>query len=352
MDIFRKTLAVILAILFVIAGVAALFLFNLESRAFSAKSYQQVFTDRGFYERLPIVIAGALDASTSSQLSELPIAMRGLSVNGWEAFVRSMLPPDMLKAIGDDALGSVFAYLNQERDSASISLALLKTNMTGDAGVQAVLTLLKTQPDCTLDQIAGMAFAALQSQEIQFCNPPAELQPVLVPVIQLQMQVTASVLPDEIILIKAQSDPAQTDPRARLKIVRLFMRLSPILPIGLLLLVTLLAVRSLRNWLDWWGIPFAITGFSAVVLASLGGPVVRLALQQVLVRSMPTYMPVVLLDYASDMAATMAREFTKPVIWQGLALGILGLAMILVSFFQARRNRMMAQGNSEAKTMV
>jgi hypothetical protein len=197
-----------------------------------------------------------------------------------------------------------------------------------------------------------MTVMALSAQEIQFCNPPAELRSALVPVIEFQMQATAAALPDEIPLIKPRGDSAQGDPRDRLAIIRLFMRLSPLVPIGLLLLVTLLAVRSLKNWLEWWGIPLTVTGFCTMFLAALGGPVVRVMLQQALAGNLPAYLPVSILDFTTDMAGTAAREIMEPVVGQGLILGVVGLIMLLVSFLRTRSDGMRARARSEAQTVV
>ena len=88
--------------------------------------------------------------------SQLPVVMRGMSQEAWEGFFRTMLPQETLKVMGDDTLNSTFAYLNMQTDSVQLSLVPLKTSMVSDTGVQAVYTLLNTQPDCTLEQIAQM----------------------------------------------------------------------------------------------------------------------------------------------------------------------------------------------------
>lgn len=47
----------------------------------------------------------------------------------------------------------------------------------------------------------------------------------------------------------------QQDPRSTLRLIRLGLRLSPLIPVVLLLLVALFAVRSRKGLLRWWGIP-------------------------------------------------------------------------------------------------
>ena len=337
MAIVRKLLAAIFAILFIITAILALFFFNMDRRAFSADTYQQVFANDGFYNRLPTVLAEALATSTSGQ-SGFPLVIHGLTAQNWEAFLRAVLPQEVLKVMGDEALASIFAYLNDQNDTAQLSLAPLKASLSSEAGVQAVYTLLNSQPDCTFSQIAEMTLSILQQQQqqIQFCKPSDDLKSLVTPVIQFQLQTTAALLPDQITIASVDNNPGQTDPRQRLKVVRLVLRLSPILPLGLLLMITLLAVRSLKSWLTWWGVPFTITGGVAAMMGLSGAPVAKVILQEILVNNMPTYLPVMMLDYASELSAAMVRQLLEPVVQQGLVIALLGFAMILLAILYSR----------------
>jgi hypothetical protein len=327
MNTLRKPLAILSAAFFVFTAVFALFLFNFDRKAFTAETYQKVFAKEEFYNRLPVVLAQTVMNMNTSQL---PISMQGLNQQGWEAFFRSLLPPETLKVMGDDALNSTFAYLNMQADSAQLSLAPLKASMMSDVGVQAVYGLLSTQPDCSLKQIAMMTFNLLNNQQIEFCKPPELLNPLITPAIQAQLQVATLAIPDQIVLARA---PADHDPRQSLKIARLFMRLTPILPLAFLLLLTILAVNSLRGWLEWWGISFAVTGFLAMILSLGGAPVFSGIMQRILINRMQNYLPVILLDYAGDLAKAMVQALLKPVLIQGIILLILGLVMAGVGYY-------------------
>jgi len=329
METIRKIIAIFCAISFIFTGIAALFLFNFDQRAFTAETYQKAFAREDFYNKLPSVMAEAMISLNADQ-SQLPAVVRGMGKEAWEAFFRSLLPPETLKIMGDDVLNSAFAYLNMQTDSAQINLAPLKANMAGDAGVQAVFSLLSTQPDCTFIQIAQMTVNFLSGGQIEFCNPPAELSSALTPIIQVQMQVTAEVIPDQVTITSA---PPQNDPRPKLKTAKLFMRLSPILPLIFLLGLTVFAVRSLKSWLSWWGIPFLITGLIAFVMSFLGAPVLGTIFQQILVSRMSVYLPTILLDYASDLASVMVQALFSPVMQQGLVLAMVGFVMAAASYF-------------------
>src|SRR3990172_2096174 len=270
MKTIKKILATICAILFVITAVIALFLFNFDRRAFTAETYQRAFAREDFYNRLPSVMADAMTSLIADQ-SQFPVVLSGMSKEAWEAFFHTLLPPETLKVMGDDVLNSTFAYLNMQTDSAQLNLAPLKASMASDTGAHAVFAFLSTQPDCTFIQIAQITVSLLSGGQIELCNPPAELIPALTPIVQSQLQIAAAVIPDQVTIISA---PLQKDPRQRLKTARLFMRISPILPLAFLLGLTILAVRSLKSWLSWWGIPLLITGGLASLMSLSGAPVI------------------------------------------------------------------------------
>lgn len=328
----KKSIAILFAILFVVTAVTALLLFNFERRAFTAETYQQAFARGDFYNKILALMAQAI--VSSSETSELPPVMKSMGAEAWENFFRELLPEDTLKSLGDDALTSTFAYLNMEADSAKVSLAPLKTAMTSEAGTQAALSLIEALPACTVEQIAQITLNLFSSGEIQLCNPPDELTPLLVPIVQGQLQLAAAIIPDELTLIQA---PAENDPRQRLQTLRLFLRLSPILPIGFLLALTVLCVRSLNDWLDWWGIPLLITGLLASIMGLLGAPIVGRLIVLLLSKRLPDYLPAYLSDFTGDLASAMVQALLTPVLWQGVVLFLLGLIMAGAGWALKRR---------------
>ncbi len=329
MNTFKKIIGTIFAILFIVTAVPALILFNFDRRAFTTETYQKAFANADFYNKLPVVMAEAISSANTDQ-SQFPLVMRGMNQTAWENFFRTLLPQETLKEMGDNVLNSSFAYLNKQSDSVQLSLIPLKTSMVSDTGVQAVFTLLKTQPDCTLLQISQMTIDLLTKSEIQFCNPPEEMLPLLTPIVQGQMQVASLAIPDQFTLISASST---NDPRGKLQTARMVMRLSPILPLAFLLLMTISVVNSLKSWLSWWGVPFFITGGLVSMMSLIGAPIFGTILQRILVNRMPAFFPAILLGYASDLASAMLKALLTPVLWQGFVLALIGLGMAGISFF-------------------
>ncbi|MBK6646489.1 MAG: hypothetical protein IPG44_12235 [Anaerolineales bacterium] len=323
MNPFKKTLAITFAVLFVVTAIAAILLFNFDRRAFTAETYQRAFAREDFYNKIPALMAQAL-VSPDADTSQLPPVMQGMSAEAWENFIRALLPPDTLKAMGDGVLNSTFAYINMQTDQVTVDLRAVKTSMAGETGAQAVLSLISAMPDCTAEQIARASINLFTGGQIEFCNPPAELLPLITPVIRAQLQFAAAIIPDEMTLITA---PLQNDPRQRLQATRFMMRLSPILPIFFLLALTLLAVRTLNDWLKWWGIPTLVAGLLTFIMGLLGAPVIGSVITSILSNRMPTYLPEFLSSFTGDFASAMVRALLVPVIWQGLVLLLIGGAM-------------------------
>jgi hypothetical protein len=332
METFKKILAVISSIGFVLTAVLALILFNVDRRAFQAEAYQRVLEGEGFYERIPTLMAEAV-VNSPSETSGLPLVMQGMSVKAWDDLFRTMLPPDELKKIGDNTLASMFDFLNMQADSVKISFAPIKSQMASDAGVQAVYTLLNTQPDCTIEQVASMTISLLVNEGIEFCKPPESLYPLLTPVINLQLETAAFAIPDETTLFDAQIFAAGEDPRIRLQNLRLLMQLSLFLPIGFLLLLTLTSVNSLKTFLKSWGVPFLSTGLIAVLIAASGAPILGFILKRLAAQRAGQTLPSSISAYANDLVTAMIGAITRPILWQAILIFFIGTGLLTGLYF-------------------
>lgn len=332
----RKTITVLLAGLFVITSFISLNLFNFDRRAFTAQTYQRVFAGQGFYDRVPDILAQAIISSINPY--DLPLIMQDMNAQTWEEFFQVLLPKELVTEMGNQALDSVFAYVNMESDVALISLIPLKQTMAGPAGIRAIYSLLERQPACTLTQVAQMTINLITIQDVQLCNPPPQLHNLLTPVIQAQLDVIAITLPDEIVLIEKEIFPGQEDPRIGLRNLRLLMRISPILPFGLLIVYTLSTVNSFRTWLEAWGMPFLITGVLGIFSGLAGSPLLGGMMRRGIVENAPAYLQEAFKEYSGDLANAMVNAFTRPLVWQGFLLAVFGFALIATAHVIRKRH--------------
>ena len=333
MKTVQSTFAWLCAILFVVTGVAAILLFNIERSAFSADTFKQAFEKQGLYTRMPAILAEAVHTSIMQDAGAEPF-LKVVTVDEWQTGITNLLPPEDLKLLSDNAVGSVFAYLNNESDTVSISLAPLKIRLAGPGGIDVVKQLIEAQPDCTAQQLMQMGLGLI-SGEVALCKPPDEMMNLIAPMLESQLQIITNTIPDKINLTPAGNNNA--DPRMQLDRIRTVMRLSPILPVSLLVLLTILAVRSATDLLKWWGYLFLITGGISFLAAVAGSPVLRLFIQSIMQRQVADLMPPAFIPFLAETVGIVAGQILFPVVIQGAVLATLGFGMVAATFILSRK---------------
>jgi hypothetical protein len=332
---FGKFLASICAVLFILSSVVVLLLFNIERKAFDAATYKQAFENQGLYQRIPALLATTLANSITQNPNAIPL-IKALTVSDWETSISTLLPPEELKAVADNALDATFDYLNGKTDSAVISLTPLKTHLVGDSGLRVVIQFLSLQPACTAEQLSQMALGLLGGQ-ISLCNPPEEAMGLMAPFIQAQLQAMTSLIPEQVAFIPSTLSNTPNDPRLKLKLVRSAIKLTPFIPVLLLFGITLFGVRTLRDWLLWWGWPFILTGVTGALVALIGSPLIGWILQLLIQNQGTIFIPPILATSIGETTSAVARQMLAPVAIEGFMLGLVGLGMVVMAMFLPKR---------------
>lgn len=333
-----KILAGICAVLFVITGVAAMLLFNIEGKVFSADTYKQAFENQKLYDRMPGVLATALSNSIAEDENAASY-LKAISKDDWERSISSLLPPEELKALAIGSLDSIFDYLNGKTDSAAISLLPFKRHMVGDSGVNAIKQILRLQPDCTSEQLLQMGLGLITGGDLIFCSPPEDILELMTPVIETQLQFMTLGLPDEVTLIPGKLSDTPNDPRLKLDGARVLLKLTPLVPLVFLFGLTIFAVRSLINWLKWWGWPFMITGVISLFVALLGASTLGFLIQRIIQNRGSGLMPPILFSTFRETISAIAQQILKPVGIEGLILALIGLAMIIFASYIFKKKK-------------
>ena len=322
-------LAALCAILFIISTVIVLLLINIEAKAFSSATYKQAFADQRLYERMPSILASALMSTMGDSINAVPF-LRAFTVEDWQNTITVMLPPEELQAMADSSLDATFDYLNGRTSSAVISLAPVKTQLAGPAGMDLVLQILSLQPACTTEQLLQIA-TGLLGGEIALCNPPPEALGLMTPFIQSQLQTMTNIIPNEVTIIPGTLSGTPNDPRLRLNSIRSAITFTPLLPLLLLFGMTVFAVRSLADWLTWWGWSFTIAGVSSVIIGLVGSPIVGWILQFFIQNQGTILIPPVLISSIAETTSAVARQLLVPVLIQGAIVGFIGFGMVLLT---------------------
>ncbi len=323
------------AILFVITTGFAFVLYNIEQSVFDPALYIQAFEKENVYQRFPKLTAQAMYVAAQEAESVDPLALlRNLSEEEWGNFLGKLLPPENLEVLAEDAVIQLMAFLNGEIDAVEISLIDLKAHLQSPQGVDAIYGLLEYQPDCTLEQLGAMAAG---TQEMVLCNPPesflfVDLRPIYKKEIETAVEL---MVPEQLELIPV--DPGNQQQINELKNLRTIIRLSPFLPMLCLLTITIVAVRSLGDWLNWWGYPLWFAGLFSMALTIISGLITALIFQAYVAPLFPASFPPDLLHLLESIVVTIAYDAVQPMVSVAGIMALIGMIMVIVAYLFRKR---------------
>ncbi len=327
-------LAGLFAILFVGSTALAFALYHVEQSAFNADLYIRALDEENVYQRLPELTAQSLSmAAQRPERNGMLSLFRNLSDQEWQTLVTELFPPDVLRNMAVDMVTQIMAYLNGESNQVVLSLTNLKAYLQSPEGINAVYGMLKAEPDCTVEQLTAMA---LNQQALTLCNPPESFMFVdLRPIVKTEIKNAMTLIPEQMIIVSTDGNRVQT--LRNLKTLRLFMRLSPLVPVLCLLVVTALAVRSLNDWLTWWGYPLLIAGLVSMSLSALSGPMASVTFRLFIAPALPAALPPDIVSVFRDLTATIVRDAVQPILLVAGIMALIGLIMVGINFLLRKR---------------
>ena len=217
-----------------------------------------------------------------------------------------------------------------------ISLVSLKARLTGQAGEELILFLLDAQPPCTEEQQAQIDAGNFENGggTAIYCAASGETLAKVIPPMQNRLSKVAAQIPDEAILIKPASEvTSDENPFTAIRMLYSWMRLSLLLPLSLLVLVTLFGVRSIKSGLRWWGIPLFIAGLIALGIGIAAQPILDWAWVNYAIPQMPPIFSSGLGELGHDLFSSVAGELGKQLMLEAGPILLLGLAAIIGSFY-------------------
>ena len=391
-----KFLAVLLSIVLVLAAVGAITLTVVDRRLLSAATYKSILKQQQIYARLPRVLAEQVvqlanynpcsadplrcsaatpemlacasqtlsadrvallksgeAAPTPDELKQLqacvdkfesgaasasgvPAFAKTISASDWETILTGLLPSQTLQATTENVIDQTFNFLNGRQPQVTLDLTAFKQHLTGQPAVDSLLTLVRSQPACTVDQAATLLGEFLAGQPVSLlCRPPEEILTQITPLIQQQLSQAADAIPNSLVLFPSPS----TTPAAVTLLVNamrwghLGLRLGWDLPLLCLLLISLLVVRDPKGWLRWWGIPLFIAGVLTILLSALSTAAFEQIWVNALAGQIPASISLGTLSLIHDLLRALAQVFLTSISFWGLLLAILAAGMLVGSAF-------------------
>ena len=349
-----RLIAVFLALLTIVATVAVLLLLGIDHTILNPRTSKQAFIKNKIYERLPaatVVEFSLVKSLFADQCAETGqtcaiktmALLNGLSSKQWETLVSHLFPADELQTMTESTLGEALGYFKGEVDSVQMPLTPLKARLTNHAGEEITALLLRSQPSCTTEQQAQIKDVDLNVVSVLpiFCSTTGEMQLQLSAELQRRLKNVSAELPEAAIIIKRPSPSIPSslrrffgeDWQTALQKLNVALPYAPFLPLGLLLLLALFAVRSLRGWMRWWGIPIFIAG----LITLISGIILFFMFDQIWVKYILHTLPPLLAsgfgEITRDVAQTLTNGLAKRIMLQAGIMTLLALGILYASSF-------------------
>jgi hypothetical protein len=274
-----------------------------------------------------------------------PEFFKVLTIDQWGSILRTLLPAEWLQGQVENALHQAFTILDTPGAPLSITIDMreFKTRMAGPPGMTALKEIIRALPPCDPDFVPDTS----TSEGMLQCKPPEAVLSVMEPEMAKALEEAAAEIPDELDLLESyrmsgalnvETLDLPVGPRQLLQAGRWIARLSPILCIVILILVTLLVVRSWRGFLRWWGVPILAAGI-CVVLTAIAiwlGLDVLISLGR---ENLPAAISTGLFDTGAGVLVFIAHRYALVTGGEGIVLGFVGLGLVVASFFIGRGKR-------------
>lgn len=386
-DFVARLIATLLAILCIALIVVVLVWRSAETTLIEPRVYKRALALNDVYREVPRLAATHSEAIANElgmPAGRVFDALASLDADTRLEVFNRLLPPSETRPLVEAVFDDAFAWLNQDQDTVEIPFQDLKANLEGRAGEEVARALLFAHADCLRrPQVAEAApepavAAAEQEAPVETTEPEAagldaEAEPGAT-------QPAPCALPVEIMEVIARDLPAnarrhlvggadlkgvldQFAPRlvsqahAALKVpvralpdtwqviapdgaghlredfaqVRDWARYAPLLPFGLLLLITILAVRSVRGACAWWGVPLLLGGGAAFLVGLLARPVYDEVWLIYAIPRLPAALPADVIALGHTIGGFLVEESTRGLTFEAVLVFFAGLAAVVLA---------------------
>jgi hypothetical protein len=349
---FGKIVAVFFLLLFVCSLPLALIARDIKNVAFNPPIVNKIIGDEIIKpDFLFLVLEGQLRRqiaeSASNQESNLPDIAAVISMLDQEDLKQikaEILPDEIILQWVAESVDGVYKWLEIDGVIPPLVYDLrgFKARINSEHGINAFLIVYDNLEPCTEAQIAELMAQFIRSpDDVNFFEYLCKIQipgveEELVNYLSLTLPVIANQLPDQLNLsnqLEKNLDSAQMEQlvsaKKWLNILRMIMSYLWIVPLGLILMVAAITVRSFKSLGQWVGIPVVIGGS----LSLLPFLLYRGLFSRLLANSQLSLAPDVIFTEINRIILRFTEYIFSPLIYQALiiiAVGILMLVLMIV----------------------
>ncbi|MGD2027153.1 MAG: hypothetical protein PVI99_04985 [Anaerolineales bacterium] len=360
-----KGLAALFAAAFVIVFPLMLFIFNVDQHMMQPQLYKTALEERGLYEEIPSLLAKELgklsdqmqpDQAENRRTEAFAKVMQSLDEKDWLFMVETLMPEDWAQAQVEEAVDSIFAFLDGETETIDITVSLeaLKSRLGGPQGEDVLIRLVEALPQCTASDLINFTFGLFtgDNPDLPICAPPTDLIKDNIDSLGFLLTMAADAIPNSITIQLTEEEFAANAPQneaADTNLVaayRMTKRLRTILPLvagGLLVGIAVFAVRSFHGLLRWWGWPLTLGSAAAFLPAITMRNLMLTLIQNFVAARLPERLPAAFADLPLEIIRDLSRRMLSSVRLEAGLLLLVGLGMVVLGFVLSRRAREAAQ---------
>jgi hypothetical protein len=356
MKTIAKILAFILVLVFIIVLPLSLLVFNTGRVLFTPELVKQVITDEvvnsdlipigleWYSERQAETRQASVDPQTGLAEPDILLLISFLDRDDWREIKEEALTDLILTEWVSSFVDDVYEWIDGEDNVPQVYLTLssFKERVSSEHGVNAILIAYNNLQPCTqaeiddfqarLDSVSPGSFVAYNLcifpepwREDQFNDYVNSLNGLVAQV------------PSEFAFTEELTQVQDTEQvvgaekiKSLLRLVRTLAQVSWLIPLGVLVLILILVVRSLKSLGRWWGFPFLVGGLVTLLPAII----YRWLITTLIGFSVLSETPEIILEEVTRTISRLASEIFQPMLYQTIVIvgaGILLIILMIVS---------------------
>lgn len=370
-----KTIALLLAVTLVIATPFALLAWDIGRVVFNPPLVKDILTDEVVNSDLiPVALEWFSESVAEERVEsgealtwiEEPDIVQLLSLldrQDWRAIKKEVLPAEILAEWVSVTVDGTYAWIDSQDRVPKIvwDLQSFTNRVNSEHGINAIQIAYDNLDPCDDAQIADFK-ARLQSSPAgsdvlyNLCQFPNEYAGSQVSWYDDQisdyrnsLQAVVENVPPRFNLTEALAQTEDVEGagpeenKQLLRNIRLWMSLAWLFIVIPLVLILLLAVRSLNDLARWWGAPLLVAG----MLTLIPGLIYRWLITNTLASIPLSDVPPLILEEAMRSILRLADAAFRPMIFQAIVLLLVGLGLLIWIGVRSRQERTKAEPSDQ-----
>jgi len=359
MKFIARFLAFMVAIVFILFLPLSLLGFNAGRVVFNRPLLKTVLTEAVTESQLIPAALARFSEEVSRQVvlgteaeTDLAAVLLSLTQEGWQTIRVELLSDDILAGWVSSSVDGFYAWIDSEEPAPRFLLDMqsFKARVNSDHGLRTLEIAYNALPACTdaqLTQFLAFLETAVPGSNVYY--PPCQFPDLyrddqLTDYLNSLLEVV-NVLPDTFELPLQNDTPPSSNQsgegwqrlKTTLRLLQSTYWLGLVISVVLFALICLFAIRSVRDFARWGGIPLALAGIVAIILSWLPGAF----LTGILVSGPLQDTSPVLRDEVLQVFSRLSQAVFSPMMLQGVIIFVVGgLILVVVGGMMGKQKTM------------